>query len=306
MWMDIKGSKDYSSPPECMNESYVLIRDGELLVGVLDKAHYGSSSYSLVHCCYELYGGQVASQLLTCLGRLFTSFLQLRGFTLGVEDILLKSSMRKPMAKIVRKAKRCGYDVLSQVFAGENKDDVDGLLERYKRIHLNPDDSYMKELDMAYKGNVDIYQNSLTNMCFPNGLVKKFPFNNLQLMIQSGAKGSMVNSMQMSCLLGQQELEGRRPRLMANGNTLPSFLPYDPSPSSGGFICNSFMTGLTPQEYFFHCMAGREGLVDTAVKTSRSGYLQRCLIKHLEGIVVNYDLTVRDSDQSVIQVFTNA
>ena len=61
------------------------------------------------------------------------------------------------------------------------------------------------------------------------------------------------------------------------------------------------MTGLTPQEYFFHCMAGREGLVDTAVKTSRSGYLQRCLIKHLEGLVVNYDLTVRDSDSSVIQ-----
>ena len=120
-------------------------------------------------------------------------------------------------------------------------------------------------------------------------------------MIQSGAKGSSVNSMQMSCLLGQQELEGRRPRLMANGNTLPSFLPYDPAPGSGGFISNSFMTGLTPQEYFFHCMAGREGLVDTAVKTSRSGYLQRCLIKHLEGLVVNYDLTVRDSDNSIIQ-----
>ena len=45
-----------------------------------------------------------------------------------------------------------------------------------------------------------------------------------------------------------------------------------------------------------------QGLVDTAVKTSRSGYLQRCLVKHLEGISVNYDLTVRDSDHSVIQV----
>ena len=175
------------------------------------------------------------------------------------------------------------------------------LSELYKRRHLNPDDSYMKEIDLAYKGAVDSYQNSLTNICFPNGLIKHFPRNNLQLMIQSGAKGSSVNAMQMSCLLGQQELEGRRPRLMANGNTLPSFLPYDPAPASGGFIANSFMSGLTPQEYFFHCMAGREGLVDTAVKTSRSGYLQRCLIKHLEGIVVRYDLTVRDSDNSVIQ-----
>ena len=284
-----------------MNESYVLIREGNLLCGVLDKAHYGSSSYSLVHCCYELYGGSIAGQLLTCLGRLFTSFLQFRGFTLGVEDILLQADLKKPMAKIVKKSKKCGYEVLSQVFHSSSIDHEAELKEQYQRKHLNPDESYMKEIDLAYKGTVDTFQNSLTNLCFPNGLVKKFPSNNLQLMIQSGAKGSSVNSMQMSCLLGQQELEGRRPRLMANGNTLPSFLPYDPAPSSGGFIANSFMTGLSPQEYFFHCMAGREGLVDTAVKTSRSGYLQRCLIKHLEGLTVSYDLTVRDSDNSVIQ-----
>lgn len=139
---------------------------------------------------------------------------------------------------------------------------TDDLIEQYRRMHLNPDESLMQEVDLAYKGGVDKFQNQLTQVCFPNGLVKRFPENNLQLMIQSGAKGSSVNSMQMSCLLGQQELEGRRPRLMINGNTLPSFLPYDPSPVSGGFICNSFMSGLTPQEYFFHCMAGREVYID--------------------------------------------
>lgn len=131
-------------------------------------------------------------------------------------------------------------------------------MEQLRKMHLDPDESHMREIDLAYKGAVDTFQNDLTHACFPNGLVKRFPDNNLQLMIQSGAKGSSVNSMQMSCLLGQQELEGRRPRLMVNGNTLPSFLPYDPSPTSGGFIVNSFMTGLVPQEYFFHCMAGRE------------------------------------------------
>lgn len=285
-----------------MSDSYVVIRHGHLLSGVLDKAHYGSSSFSLVHCCYELYGGSVSGELLTSLGRLFTSFLQLRGFTLGVEDILLQDDMDKSMSKIVKKARKCGYDVLEQVFNVTNQDEREQeLLDQYQSAHMNPDEAVMKEIDLAYKGSVDKFQNSLTGLVFPNGLIKKFPQNNLQLMIQSGAKGSSVNSMQMSCLLGQQELEGRRPRLMANGNTLPSFLPYDPSPISGGFITNSFMSGLTPQEYFFHCMAGREGLVDTAVKTSRSGYLQRCLMKHLEGIVVNYDLTVRDSDQTVIQ-----
>lgn len=89
---------------------------------------------------------------------------------------------------------------------------------------------------------------------------------------------------------------------MDTGKSLPCFRPYDPNPRAGGFVGDRFLTGIRPQEYFFHCMAGREGLIDTAVKTSRSGYLQRCIIKHLEGMVVAYDNTVRDSDGSVFQV----
>ncbi len=102
----------------------------------------------------------------------------------------------------------------------------------------------------------------------------------------SGAKGSNVNFSQISCLLGQQELEGRRPPVMASGRLLPSFQRYSTTPRHGGYITDRFLTGLRPQEYYFHCMAGREGLIDTAVKTSRSGYLQRCLIKALETLVV--------------------
>ena len=90
---------------------------------------------------------------------------------------------------------------------------------------------------------------------------------------------------------------------MISGKSLPSFPAYDPSPRAGGFIDGRFMTGIKPQEFFFHCMAGREGLIDTAVKTSRSGYLQRCLIKHLEGLIINYDSTVRDSDGSLVQIY---
>jgi len=88
---------------------------------------------------------------------------------------------------------------------------------------------------------------------------------------------------------------------MQNGKTLPSFLAFDPNPRASGYVSDRFITGLRPQDFFFHCMAGREGLIDTAVKTSRSGYLQRCLIKQLESLVVKYDMTVRDSDNSIIQ-----
>ncbi len=122
-------------------------------------------------------------------------------------------------------------------------------------------------------------------------------------MVLTGAKGSMVNHNQVSLMLGQQELEGRRVPLMPSGKTLPSFLPYDPNPRSGGYITDRFLTGLRVQDFYFHCMAGREGLIDTAVKTSRSGYLQRCLIKHLENLVVQYDGTVRDDDGSIVQFY---
>ena len=137
---------------------------------------------------------------------------------------------------------------------------------------------FRAQMDRKYKSALDVYTNSINKTCVPKGLIKSFPDNNLQLMVQSGAKGSTVNTMQISCLLGQIELEGKRPPLMISGKSLPSFPAYDPTPRSGGFIDARFMTGIRPQEFFFHCMAGREGLIDTAVKTSRSGYLQRCSI----------------------------
>jgi DNA-directed RNA polymerase I subunit RPA1 len=106
------------------------------------------------------------------------------------------------------------------------------------------------------------------------------------MMVLTGAKGSAVNQSQISCFLGQQALEGQRVPIMISGKSLPSFRAYDGSARAGGFVADRFLTGVKPQEYYFHCMAGREGLVDTAVKTSRSGYLQRCLVKHLEELKV--------------------
>lgn len=134
------------------------------------------------------------------------------------------------------------------------------------------------------------------------GLQCKFPHNMFSGMVLPGAKGSILNHNQVSSNLGQQSLEGQRVPSMPSGKTLPCFLAYDPSPRAGGFIGDRFLTGLRPAEFYFHCMAGREGLVDTAVKTSRSGYLQRMLIKNLETLVVGYDYTVRDiCDQSLVQ-----
>lgn len=113
-----------------------------------------------------------------------------------------------------------------------------------------------------------------------------FPENNFSMMTLTGAKGSNVNHSMVSVMLGQQELEGRRVPIMISGKTLPSFQAYDPNPRASGYISDRFLSGLREQEFYFHCMSGREGLIDTAVKTSRSGYLQRCLMKHLETLKV--------------------
>lgn len=287
---------------ELMSESKVIILEGELLCGVLDKAHYGSSAYGLVHCCQELYGGETSGKLLTCLARLFTAYLQLyRGFTLDVEDILVKPKADAKRKKIIAQLAQCGAKAIRNAFNLPESASCEEAQDKWQNAHLSKDPRDMNVVDLKFKEEVNQYNNQINRVCMPLGLHRQFPENNLQLMVQSGAKGSAVNTMQISCLLGQIELEGRRPPLMPSGKSLPCFQPYDFTPRSGGFVTGRFLTGISPPEFFFHCMAGREGLVDTAVKTSRSGYLQRCIIKHLEGLVVQYDLTVRDSDGSVVQ-----
>uniref|UniRef100_W5MY79 DNA-directed RNA polymerase subunit n=1 Tax=Lepisosteus oculatus TaxID=7918 RepID=W5MY79_LEPOC len=289
--------------PDSMCESQVIIQDGELLCGVLDKAHYGSSAYGLVHCCYELYGGETSGKLLSCLARLFTAHLQLyRGFTMaGVEDILVKPGANKKRKKIIVESTECGAKAVRAAFNLPETVPESEARDKWHDAHLSPDQRDFNMVDLKFKEQANLVSNGINKVCMPLGLHRRFPENNLQLMVQSGAKGSTVNTMQISCLLGQIELEGRRPPLMPSGKSLPCFQPYDVSPRAGGFVSGRFLTGIKPPEFFFHCMAGREGLVDTAVKTSRSGYLQRCIIKHLEGLVVQYDLTVRDSDGSVVQ-----
>ncbi|XP_007952293.1 DNA-directed RNA polymerase I subunit RPA1 [Orycteropus afer afer] len=288
--------------PDSMCESQVIIRAGELLCGVLDKAHYGSSAYGLVHCCYEMYGGETSGKVLTCLARLFTTYLQLyRGFTLDVEDILVKPKADVKRHRIIQESTYCGPRAVKAALNLPEAASCDEIREKWQDAHLGKDQRDFNMIDLKFKEEVNHYSNEINKACMPFGLHRQFPENNLQMMVQSGAKGSTVNTMQISCLLGQIELEGRRPPLMASGKSLPCFEPYEFTPRAGGFVTGRFLTGIRPPEFFFHCMAGREGLVDTAVKTSRSGYLQRCIIKHLEGLVVQYDLTVRDSDGSVVQ-----
>uniref|UniRef100_A0A6G1SD80 DNA-directed RNA polymerase subunit n=2 Tax=Aceria tosichella TaxID=561515 RepID=A0A6G1SD80_9ACAR len=288
---------------EQLSDCHVYIKDGELLTGLMDKSNVGATQYGLVHTCYELYGGRTSSDMMSAFARLSTWFLQLyEGFTLGIADILVEDDAEQDRFDIIKKSLTVGNESAAEALnlAGKFLDDSQ-LEDKLREAHSDRDPLPMKKLDAAMKKRTDDISSSISNRCLPEGLIVRFPHNNLQMMIQSGAKGGTVNALQISCLLGQIELEGRRVPLSMSGRSLPSFKPYDTSPKAGGFVSGRFLTGIQPQEFFFHCMAGREGLIDTAVKTSRSGYLQRCLIKHLEGLTVHYDQTVRDSCGSVVQ-----
>ncbi|CCM05554.1 uncharacterized protein FIBRA_07781 [Fibroporia radiculosa] len=284
-------------------EDKVIFMDGELLSGVLDKSAFGATDFGLVHSVYELYGPDVADSLLGILSRLFTKFLQHRAFTCRMDDLALTPEGNAKRAELLRNGAQLGtvgatdnFPSLASVSEDEKPAMLRSLLEDVLR-----DDNKMAGLDMTVKGKLAKLTKSIADACMPHGLLRQFPHNHMQTMTLSGAKGSAVNAQQISCALGQQELEGRRVPVMVSGKTLPSFKPFETKAIAGGYVASRFLTGVKPQEFFFHCMAGREGLIDTAVKTSRSGYLQRCLIKHLEGVRVHYDNTVRGSDSSIYQ-----
>lgn len=125
--------------------------------------------------------------------------------------------------------------------------------------------------------------------------------NNVKQMVIAGSKGSFINISQMTACVGQQNVEGKRIPFGFKYRTLPHFTKDDHSPESRGFVENSYLRGLTPQEFFFHAMGGREGLIDTAVKTAETGYIQRRLVKALEDVMIKYDGTVRNSLGHIIQ-----
>lgn len=286
---------------DASEENKVIFKNGELLCGILDKSQYGAADYGFVHSVHEIYGPHTAGKLLSVLGRLFTKYIMSIGFTCGMDDLHLTQEGNKWRQEILEQNYDTGLKAAIEVTnmpEGTKPNDRE-LLKRLEEILR--DDNKLGILDAITQSKVNAITSSVVSKCIPAGTSKRFPQNNMQSMALSGAKGSNVNVSQIMCMLGQQALEGRRVPVMISGKTLPSFKPFESAPRAGGYIGQRFFSGIKPQEYYFHCMAGREGLIDTAVKTSRSGYLQRCLIKQLESVNSTYDNTVRDSDGTIIQ-----
>lgn len=283
-------------------EQNVVVQDGELMGGVLDKSQIGPAGGGIINGIYEAYGSRTAGQVLSVLGRLLTRLLNMRAFSCGVEDIILTQEGDEARLKSLKEAEQVGFEVAAKYVTLDSSKIKPNNRELQNRLQqVLRDDSKQRGLDMLTNSASAKVSSAVTAACLPEKLIKLFPKNQMQTMTGSGAKGSLVNANQISCNLGQQVLEGRRVPVMISGKTLPCFKPFETSVRAGGYVVNRFLTGIRPQEYYFHTMAGREGLIDTAVKTSRSGYLQRCIVKGMEGLRVEYDTSVRDSDGGMVQ-----
>ncbi|KAK4305013.1 hypothetical protein Pmani_023073 [Petrolisthes manimaculis] len=291
-----QGGGEAEKRREAMTDSEFVMHDGELLSGVVDKSAIGSTSHGLVHVFYDLYGGHIASQILTSINRLCVYYLKWVGHTISVKEFVTPPSVSAKRRNALNALiKRTPKEVSRRLGIPEAS-----FRDHFERVHMSQNMKELAAIDAAYTAVLGPTTSDVTAEN-ERGLLRRTLDNHMRMMVDTGAKGSKVNMNQMVSLFGSVAIDGKRMPLSITGKFLPSFLPYESNPRAGGYIPDRFMTGINPQSYFYLCIVGRDSLQHTAVKTADSGYLQRCLIKHLEGIHVKYDMTVRNSDGLVLQ-----
>jgi len=282
-----KGINIYRSPdPKSSNPVFddgVLIENGELIFGIVEKKTVGASQGGLVHVVFREKGPETTRQLFTGLQMVVNYWLFHNGFSIGIGDTIADS---KTMAYITQNI-------------AERKANVSQIIEdaTHDRLKAAPGMTIRESFESLVERQLNLARD--TSGQYAQKHLKED--NNVKQMVVAGSKGSFINISQMSVCVGQQSVEGRRIPFGFRHRTLPHFTKDDFSPESRGFVENSYLRGLTPQEFFFHAMAGREGLIDTAVKTAETGYIQRRLVKALEDVMVCYDGTVRNSLGDLIQ-----
>jgi DNA-directed RNA polymerase II subunit RPB1 len=277
-------SDDADGPDFDPDNHEVLIRNGQIQSGVLDASVFGAESRGLIHSTYNSLGPDAVKLMLDNTQKLVCDWLVLAGFSVGISDIWTPKETRKGMRNELDSAKDNVRSLLREVHDGsfENistKSNADYLEERIAALLKKGEEAAGK---LGRKG-FNAANNRMLNM------------------IESGSKGKLVNFTQMVSCLGGQSIEGRRVPDGFDGRTLPHFTKYDDGPEARGFVEHSFIEGLTPHEFFFHAMAGRIGLIDTAVRTSDTGYIQRKLVKAMEDCKVHHDRTVRNANGQIIQ-----
>ncbi len=269
-------------PPLSMKNK-LQIQNGKYLKGQLDKGALGSRSRGLLQRICNDFGNMASAKFIDDLQNIVTEYMKSAGFSVGISDLISNQSTNDEIVKVITNKKTDVKNLIDQVQIGVFENNTG------------------KTNEEEFETQVNSILNQATAEAGKIGLKNLSEGNRFVTMVQAGSKGSDLNISFMISCLGQQNVDGKRIPYGFEHRTLPHFTKYDDSPGARGFVENSYINGLTPQELFMHAMGGRIGLIDTAVKTSTTGYIQRRLIKGLEDLKVEYDMTIRTNKNKIVQ-----
>lgn len=266
------------------NDGWLVVRNSEVMCGRMDKTTVGSGKKdSIFYVILRDFGPDEAVTAMNRLAKLSARYLTNQGFSIGISDVYPTEDLVAQKRELVRKA----YIDCEQLI----RDYKSGNLEKATGCNME------ETLENSISGILSKVRQQAGEYCI-NTLSK---WNAPLIMAKSGSKGSNLNVAQMVAVVGQQIIGGQRVPDGFQDRSLPHFPKNARQPPSKGFVRNSFFSGLTPTEFLFHAISGREGLVDTAVKTAETGYMSRRLMKSLEDLSVQYDDTVRNSSNTIVQ-----
>jgi DNA-directed RNA polymerase subunit A' len=262
-----------------MQANKVVVEKGKLTSGVMDSEGMAGK---LLNELYVKYGSDVAREFIDKSTRLAIRSLMKYGFTVGIDEQDIPKDAKNKLVEVLNDTEKKVDDLINAYHRNELKvipgKSIEESLEQYIMVELGQARGETGKIAAKYAGE-----------------------NSAVLMAKTGARGSLLNLTQMSGSVGQQAVRGQRINRGYYKRTLSHFKKGDVSAGANGFVRSNFKRGLTPTEYFFHSMGGREGLVDTAIRTGRSGYMQRRLVNALQDLVVYPDLTVRGDGGVIIQ-----
>lgn len=270
------------------DDTYFCIKRGQMLSGRLNKKILGLSGGSIVHVIHNDHGTERASHFLNHIQKILNFWLLHTGFSIGIGDTILEGYMTDHLDENGNRVLIKDYiqkNILQKAIT-----DVNEIQKQSKNLsHDQLEVKINKALNKARTVAGRIVKDN----------IKKS--NNIIIMVRGGSKGNELNLSQIIACLGQQNVLGKRIKFEYKNRTLPHFAHFDHGLQSCGFVLNSYLQGLKPHEFFFHTKAGREGLVDTAIRTADTGYTSRRLMKAMEDLKVCYDSTVRNSVGDIIQ-----